>query len=152
MRRITDKFLTLCDFLCKAEGECNNFVNLLPNHPTSIAMALNTNKELKLFYSIGEVAEMFDVKETLLRFWEKEFPQISPKKANRNIRQYTKEDIEQIRLVYNLVKVRGLKIAAAREALKKNKSGVAQQTEVIEKLRSIKAELQSIRRELGELD
>ncbi|MBR5531271.1 MAG: MerR family transcriptional regulator [Bacteroidaceae bacterium] len=115
-------------------------------------MALNTNKELKLFYSIGEVAEMFDVKETLLRFWEKEFPQIAPKKANRNIRQYTKEDIEQIRLVYNLVKVRGLKIAAAREALKKNKSGVAQQTEVIEKLRAIKAELQSIRRELGELD
>ena len=115
-------------------------------------MALNTNKELKLYYSIGEVAEMFDVKETLLRFWEKEFPQICPKKANRNIRQYTKDDIDQIRLVYNLVKVRGLKIEAAREALKKNKAGVAQQTEVIEKLRSIKAELQSIRRELGELE
>ena len=88
--------------------------------------------------------------ETLLRFWEKEFPQISPKKTGRNVRQYTKEDIEQIRLVYNLVKVRGLKIAAARDVLKKNKEGMVQTVEVVERLRALKAELQSIRRELGE--
>ena len=66
-------------------------------------MALNPDKELKLYYSISEVAEMFQVNETLLRFWEKEFPQqIKPKKTGRNIRQYTKEDIEQIRTIYNL--------------------------------------------------
>ena len=113
-------------------------------------MSLNTHKELKLYYSISEVAQIFDVTETLLRFWEKEFPQISPKKTGRNVRQYTKEDIEQIRLVYNLVKVRGLKIAAARDVLKKNKEGMVQTVEVVERLRTLKAELQSIRRELGE--
>ena len=114
-------------------------------------MALNPDEELKLYYSISEVAEMFQVNETLLRFWEKEFPQqIKPKKTGRNIRQYTKEDIEQIRTIYNLVKVRGLKLAAARDVLKKNKEGVLQTTEVVDRLRALKAELQSIRRELGE--
>ncbi|EJX05063.1 transcriptional regulator, MerR family [gut metagenome] len=115
-------------------------------------MPLNSNKDLKLFYSISEVAEMFDVNETLLRFWEKEFPQISPKKSGRNIRQYTKEDIEQIRLIYNLVKVRGLKISAARDLLKKNKEGTVQRVEVIERLRAIKAELENIKKELGNLE
>lgn len=113
-------------------------------------MPLNPNKELKLYYSISEVAQMFDVNETLLRFWEKEFPQISPKKTGRNIRQYRKEDIEQIRTIYNLVKVRGLKISAAREALKKNKEGVEKSTEVVDRLRVLKAELQELRAQLGE--
>lgn len=113
-------------------------------------MPLNPNKELKLYYSISEVAQMFDVNETLLRFWEKEFPQISPKKTGRNIRQYRKEDIEQIRTIYNLVKVRGLKISAAREALKKNKEGVEKSTEVVDRLRALKAELQELRVQLGE--
>ena len=113
-------------------------------------MPLNPNKELKLYYSISEVAQMFDVNETLLRFWEKEFPQISPKKTGRNIRQYRKEDIEQIRTIYNLVKVRGLKISAARVALKKNKEGVEKSTEVVDRLRALKAELQELRAQLGE--
>lgn len=116
-------------------------------------MPLNPNKDLKMFYSIGEVAAIFNVNETLLRFWEKEFPQqIKPKKIGRNIRQYTKEDVEQIRLVYNLVKVRGFKITAARETLKKNKEGAANTMELIERLQHIKAELQAIRKELNDLD
>ncbi len=94
-------------------------------------MALNLNKDLKQFYSISEVAAMFDVNETTLRFWEKEFPQIAPQKGSGKVRRYTKDDIEQVRLVHNLVKVRGLKIAAARDALKKNKSGTVQTVEVI---------------------
>jgi DNA-binding transcriptional MerR regulator len=109
-------------------------------------MVYNKDKNLKLYYSISEVAEHFGVAETLLRFWEKEFPQqIAPKKAGRNIRQYTKEDIEQIQLVYNLVKVRGLKISAARELLKKNKEGVEQRMEALELLKSIKQQLLDIR-------
>ena len=114
-------------------------------------MAYNPNKELKLYYSISEVAAEFDVAETLLRVWEKEFPQIAPKKSGRNVRQYTKEDIEQIRIIYNLVKVRGLKISAARDLLKKNKEGVGNASEVIDRLQAIKAELQAIRAELGGL-
>ncbi len=115
-------------------------------------MPLKPDKELKLYYSISEVAEMFDVRETLLRYWETEFPQIAPRKSGRNIRQYSKEDIEQVRIIYNLVKVRGLKIAAAREALKKNKEGTLQQIEVISKLREIRAELLAIKKELGDLE
>ena len=112
-------------------------------------MAYNPKKELKLYYSISEVAAEFGVAETLLRFWEKEFPQqIAPKKSGRNVRQYTKEDIEQIRIVYNLVKVRGLKISAARDLLKITKEGGGISSEVIDRLQAIKAELQAIRAEL----
>lgn len=114
-------------------------------------MPLKKEKDLKRFYSISEVAEMFDVNDTLLRFWEKEFPQISPKKAGRGIRQYTKEDIEVIRVVYNLVKVRGLRIEAARELMKKNYEGAAQSTEVVDRLRAIREELVTLKRELSEL-
>lgn len=114
-------------------------------------MALNTNKELKLYYSIGEVAQMFGVSETLLRYWEKEFPSIAPRKSGRNIRQYSKEDIEQIRLVHNLVKVRGMKLAAAREALRKNKTGTQQTVEVMERLQAVREELMRIKRELDSL-
>lgn len=114
-------------------------------------MALNPNKELKLYYSIGEVAEMFDVSETLLRYWEKEFPSIAPRKSGRNIRQYSKEDIEQVRLIHNLVKVRGMKLAAAREALKKNKAGTQQTVEVVERLKAVREELLQIKKELDGL-
>lgn len=114
-------------------------------------MAWNPNKELKLYYSISEVAEMFDVSETLLRYWEKEFPTISPRKSGRNIRQYTKEDIEEIRLIHNLVKVRGMKLAAARESLKKNRAGVLQTTEILDRLEWIREELLKIKKELDDV-
>lgn len=115
-------------------------------------MALKTEKNLKRFYSISEVAQMFDVNETLLRFWEKEFPQINPKKGGRGVRQYTKDDIEVIRVIYNLVKVRGLRLEAARELLKKNHEGTAQQTEVVDRLRAIREELVNMKKELGDLE
>ena len=76
-------------------------------------MAFKTNKELKLYYSISEVARMFGVNESLLRYWEKEFPIISPKKVGGNIRQYRKEDIENIRQIYYLVKDKGMTLAGA---------------------------------------
>ena len=115
-------------------------------------MALNRNKDLKMFYSISEVAQMFNVTETLLRYWEKEFPNIKPQKGGRGIRQYTKDDIEQVRLVHHLVKERGLTLQGARDMLKRNKKGdVNRQIEVIDRLKAIKAELQEIGRNLNEL-
>ena len=70
-------------------------------------MALNLNKNLKLYYSIKEVAEMFDLPESTLRYWEQEFPFLKPKTSGpAKIRQYQEKDIEQIRLIHNLVKVR----------------------------------------------
>lgn len=108
-------------------------------------MSYNPDKDVKLYYNIGEVATLFDVNETTLRFWEKEFPNLSPKKTGRGIRQYTKADLEQVRIVHNLVKVRGLKIAAARELLRKNKSGTMQTIEVVDRLRAIRQELQLLK-------
>ncbi len=115
-------------------------------------MALSANKDLKMYYSISEVAQKYGVSETLLRFWEKQFPQIKPRKSGRNIRQYSKEDIEQVGLIYNLVKVRGLKLAAAREALNKNRSGVQQVAEVITKLKAIRAELMDLKHGLTQFE
>jgi len=114
-------------------------------------MAYNPNKDLKKFYGIAEVAEQFNVAESLLRFWEKEFPNIKPRKSGRGVRMYTKEDIEEVRLVYNLLKVRGMKIAAAKQVLSKNRKAASDTSQIIERLQSVRAELQEISRELGEL-
>lgn len=114
-------------------------------------MAYNPNKVLKKYYGIAEVAEQFGVAESLLRFWEKEFSNIKPKKSGRGVRQYTAEDIEEVRLVYNLLKVRGMKIAAAKQVLSKNRKAASDTSQIIERLQSVRAELQEISRELGEL-
>lgn len=114
-------------------------------------MAYNPNKELKLYYSIKEVANMFGVSESLLRFWEKEFPMIAPKKAGGNVRQYRKEEIENIRLVYHLVKERGMTLQGARQRLKDNKEKIADQTQIIDRLTAIKEELLSMKKALDYL-
>ena len=71
-------------------------------------MAYNSDKELKMYYSIGEVAKMFKVNESLLRYWEKEFPIIKPRKASGNVRQYKKEDIENIGKAFFTTKKKGI--------------------------------------------
>lgn len=114
-------------------------------------MALKTDKDLKLYYSISEVAKMFGVNESLLRYWEKEFPMIAPKKAGGNIRQYRKEDIENIRLVYHLVKEKGMTLAGAKQRLKMNKETTMNTAEVLDRLKEIKKELLSMRKELDYL-
>ena len=115
-------------------------------------MAYNANKDLKLYYSISEVARMFDVNESLLRYWEKEFPTIiSPKKAGGNIRQYRKEDIENIRLVYHLVKEKGMTLQGAKQRLKVNKETTVQTAEVVERLKQIREELVKLRKSLDYL-
>lgn len=114
-------------------------------------MALKADKELKLYYSISEVAKMFGVNESLLRYWEKEFPMIAPKKAGGNIRQYRKEDIENIRLVYHLVKEKGMTLAGAKQRLKMNKKTTMNTAEILERLKEIKKELLSMRKELDYL-
>ncbi len=114
-------------------------------------MAYNPNKELKLYYSIKEVATMFGVNESLLRYWEKEFPIISPKKAAGNVRQYKKEDIENIRLVYHLVKEKGMTLQGAKQKLKTNRDTVVNTAEIVDRLKLIKEELLSMRRQLDYL-
>ena len=114
-------------------------------------MAYNPNKELKLYYSIGEVAKMFNVNESLLRFWEKEFPFITPKKAGGNVRQYRKEDIENIRLVYHLVKEKGLTLQGAKQKLKVSKDTSIRTAKIIDRLLLVREELASMQKELDYL-
>ena len=109
---------------------------------------LNKDKKLKIYYSISEVAQMFNVNESTLRFWEKEFPQLNPKKAGRNIRQYRKEDIETVKLIYHLVKERGMTLPGARQRLKDNKNNTLRNFEIVERLKSIREELVSMRNAL----
>ena len=106
------------------------------------------DKDLKLYYSISEVAQMFDVNESLLRFWEKEFPQIAPKTSGRGVRQYRKEDVETIGLIYHLVKEKGMTLPGARQRLKDNKEATIRNYEIVNKLKAIKDELLAIKREL----
>jgi DNA-binding transcriptional MerR regulator len=114
-------------------------------------MALNTNKPLKLYYSIKEVAQMLNVSESLLRYWETEFPQIRPKTLSNKVRQYTDKDIEQIKVIYNLVKVRGFKLAAARKMLSQNKNGADKSAEVLSSLISVRDELKTLKKQLDGL-
>jgi DNA-binding transcriptional MerR regulator len=115
-------------------------------------MALNLNKNLKLYYNIHEVAEMFGVNESTLRYWEKEFTYLRPKVSGpAKIRQYQEKDIEQIRLIHNLVKVRGFKIAAARKIINANRNGADRKTEVLSRLINISSELQALRKQLDYL-
>ncbi len=87
-------------------------------------MATEGNKNKKLYYSIREVGQIIGVSESTLRFWEKEFPHVKPRTAGQsNVRQYTEKNIEDLKIIYNLIKVRGFKIAAAREYLKNNRDG-----------------------------
>ena len=105
-------------------------------------MALNLNRNLKTYYSIREVAEMFELNESTLRYWEQEFTFLKPKTSGpAKIRQYQEKDIEQIRLIHNLVKVRGFKISAAREMLQKNRQGVQKTADALKSLIELRDDL-----------
>lgn len=111
-------------------------------------MALNKNKKLKLYYNIGEVADMLQVNESLLRFWEKEVDLIKPKKSKGGTRQYTEDDIETIRMFYHLVREKGMTLQGAKNKLKNGKDSVQRNLEVIRRLENIKAEILAIKSEL----
>jgi DNA-binding transcriptional MerR regulator len=93
----------------------------------------------KKYYSIGEVATHFQVATSLIRFWETEFPSINPKKNKRGNRQFTKENIEQIKLVFHLVKEKGYTLQGAKDILIQQKSKAVSNLEAIESLKKVKA-------------
>ena len=105
----------------------------------------------RLFYSIQEVADHFAVNVSLLRFWEKEFENINPKKTAGGTRQYTKEDIQQVEIVYHLVKDKGMTLEGARQSLKSNKDDAEKRVEAVEKLKDIKKELLLLQEEFNKL-
>ena len=106
---------------------------------------LNSTIDLKLYYSICEVSKMYGVTETTLRYWEREIPQLKPKKAGRNIRQYTKEDLELVKLIQHLLKERGMTLEGVRRRLSKNKEAASKHAEVIDRLRTVRKRLLEMR-------
>lgn len=102
----------------------------------------------KHFYSIGEVADMFEVNASLLRFWEKEFTHIKPHKNKKGNRLFTRENIDQVALVYHLVKERGMTLKGAQQKIKDNKADVVHEYELVKRLNAIKSLLLEIKEEL----
>jgi DNA-binding transcriptional MerR regulator len=92
---------------------------------------------------------MFELNESTLRYWETEFPFLKPKTSGTaKIRQYQEKDLEQIRLIHNLVKVRGFKIASAREMLTKNRQGVQKTADALQTLIELREDLQILKKHL----
>ncbi|MEE4001586.1 MerR family transcriptional regulator [Tenacibaculum sp. FZY0031] len=102
----------------------------------------------KRYYKIGEVAKAFGVNSSLIRFWDKEFEIINPKKNAKGDRLFTQEDVKNFKIIYNLVKERGFTLDGAKQKLKKNPEGVVNNQEIISRLETVKAELIKIKNQL----
>ena len=104
----------------------------------------------KIYYAIGEVAEMFEVNTSLIRFWEKEFDIIKPKKNKKGNRLFTQSDIKHFRLIHHLVKEKGYTLKGAKESLKINPDGIDKKAEVIDSLMKIRHQLTELKDGLDE--
>ena len=102
----------------------------------------------KRYYSIGEVAKAFDVYASLIRFWDKEFKALNPKKNAKGNRRFTPEDVQNFKLIYNLVKERGYTLEGAKTYLKEQDQKSLDNFEIITKLERVKNELIKIKNQL----
>lgn len=102
----------------------------------------------KRYYGIGEVAKAFDVNTSLIRFWEKEFDALKPKKNAKGNRKFTPEDIKNLKLIYHLVKERGFTLEGAKIHLKESKQKTLDNFAIIDKLQRVRAELVKIKEQL----
>lgn len=105
-------------------------------------------KEGKRYYSIGEVAKAFGVNASLIRFWDKEFDILKPKKNAKGNRMFTPEDVKNLQLIYHLVKERGFTLEGAKTHLKEGQKKTLDQFEIISKLEGVKMQLLSIKNQL----
>ncbi len=103
----------------------------------------------KKYFAIGEVASMFNVATSLIRFWESEFDLIKPKKNRKGNRQFTKEDIENVKLIYHLVKERGFTLQGAKDMLKNNSSEIKDKMEIIDSLSRVREFLTDLRKNIS---
>ena len=102
----------------------------------------------KRYYSIGEIAKAFDVNASLIRFWDKEFEALKPKKNAKGNRRFTPEDVRNLKLIFNLVKERGYTLEGAKTYLKKQDQKSLDNFEIISKLENVKNELLKIKNQL----
>lgn len=114
-------------------------------------MALSSDKKnsRKMFYSMGEVAEMFDVNASLIRFWEKRFDVLKPKKNAKGNRLFTPQDIKNLKLIHHLVKEKGMTLSGAEKYLKDNKNTLERDVQLMDHLQRIRSVLLEIKEDLG---
>ncbi|NMH25569.1 MerR family transcriptional regulator [Flavobacterium solisilvae] len=105
-------------------------------------------QEGKRYYSIGEVAKAFDVNASLIRFWDKEFDILKPKKNAKGNRMFTPEDVKNLQLIFHLVKERGFTLEGAKTHLKEGQQKTLDKFEIINKLEAVKAQLTAIKNQL----
>lgn len=104
------------------------------------------DKEIeKRYYTIGEVAEIMDVNTSLVRFWEKEFDILQPKRNKKGNRLFTQKDLANLKLIYHLVKERGFTLDGAKSKLRENKDDTAKIADVVERLKTIRQALMDIK-------
>ena len=111
-------------------------------------MGFKQPKSEKLYYSIGEVAEMFGLAPSTIRFWEKEFTTIKPHKNKKGDRFFTREDIDHLALINHLVKEKGMTLKGARTKIKENSREAENNFEIVRKLQQVKSYLLQIKDEL----
>ena len=104
----------------------------------------------KLLYSMGEVTEMFDVNASLIRYWESKFDCIKPHKNKKGNRMFTPADIENLKLIYHLVKEKGMTLEGANMAMKRRGKSVKRDVSILERLQHIRAMLLEVRESLGD--
>jgi len=102
----------------------------------------------KLYYTIGEVAKMLDVSTSLVRFWEKEFDIIQPKKNKKGNRLFKPNDVRNLHTIYHLVKERGFTLQGAKTKLSQNKEDTIDKAEIVRSLKKIKSFLEDLKTEL----
>ncbi len=111
-------------------------------------MPLKQQPVQKMFYTIGEVATMFDVNTSLIRYWEKEFDIIKPKKNKKGNRLFTVTDLDNLKIIFHLVKERGFTLDGAKKKLKENKQDVINEQEIIDHLTEVKSFLLELKKSL----
>lgn len=104
----------------------------------------------KLLYSMGEVTEMFDVNASLIRYWESKFDCIKPHKNKKGNRMFTPSDVENLKLIYHLVKEKGMTLEGANNTMKRRGKSVKRDVSILERLQNIRAMLVEVRNSLGE--
>ncbi len=111
-------------------------------------MDFNNLPKEKLFYKIGEAAKMFEMNISAIRFWEKEFDILTPKKNKKGNRLFTPKDIKNLQIIYHLIKERGFTLEGAKMKLKENKEDTIDNIEIVNHLKDIRGFLVNLREQL----
>ncbi len=111
-------------------------------------MTLSKHRSTKVFYTMGEVCEMFDVSHSLIRFWESKFDVLKPKKNAKGNRLFSPSDVENLKIIYNLVKERGMTLDGAARYMALPNVGLSRDNEILDRLHSVRSMLVALSQEL----